>query len=85
MCLAVTFSKSVLKKTSTDFAPWHVIRSDDKHQARRQTLKLILNSIRYRNRNQKLNYKIDPKIVIPAEREIEIMKRDRKKYGHFIR
>ena len=75
----------MLKKTSTKFAPWYVIRSDDKHQARRQTLKLILNSINYRNRNNKLNFKIDPKIVIPAEREIEIMKKDRNKYGKFIR
>jgi polyphosphate kinase 2 len=75
----------MLKRTSTDFAPWYVIRSDDKHQARRQTLKLLLNSVRYRNRNLKLNFKIDPKIVIPAEREIEIMKKDRKKHGKFIR
>lgn len=75
----------MLKKTSTQFAPWFVIRSDDKHQARRQTLKLILNAIHYRNRNNKLNFKIDPKIVIPAEQEIQIMKNDRKKYGKFIR
>ncbi|NHZ84857.1 MAG: polyphosphate kinase 2, partial [Planctomycetia bacterium] len=72
-------------KTSTDFAPWYIIRSDDKHQARRQTLKLILNSVRYRNRNAKLNFKIDPKTVITAEREIKIMKKQRKKYGKFMR
>ena len=75
----------MLKKTSTDFSPWYVIRSDDKHQARRQAIKLILNSVNYRNRNNKLNFKIDPKIVISAEREIKIMKKDREVHGKFIR
>ena len=75
----------MLLKTSTKHAPWHIIRSDDKHQARRQTLKLILNSLRYRNRNKKLNYTVDPKVVISAEKEIKMMKKDRKKYGKFIR
>ena len=75
----------MLLKMNTKYAPWHIIRSDDKHQARRQTLKLILNSLRYRNRNKKLNYKIDPKIVISAEDEIKMMKKDRKKHGKFIR
>lgn len=75
----------MLVKTSTEFAPWYIIRSDDKHQARRQTLKLILNSVRYRNRNKKLNFTIDPKTVISAEREIKMAKKQRKKYGKFIR
>ena len=75
----------MLKKTSTDYAPWYVIRSDDKHQARRQTLKLILNSINYRNRNKKLNFNIDSNIVITANEEIALMKKDREKYGKFIR
>ncbi len=75
----------MLLKTHTKHAPWYIIRSDDKHQARRQTIKLILNSIRYRYRNKKLNFKIDPKTVIPAEKEIKLMKKDRKKYGKFIR
>ena len=75
----------MLKKTSTEYAPWYIIRSDDKHQARRQTIKLILNSVRYRNRNNNLNFNLDPKTVITADREIKLMKKDRKKYGKFIR
>jgi polyphosphate kinase 2 len=75
----------MLVKTSTELAPWHIIRSDDKHQARRQTIKLLLNSVRYRNRNKKLNYKINQKTVISAKEEIKIMKKQRKKYGKFIR
>ena len=75
----------MLNKTSTEYAPWYIIRSDNKHQARRQTIKLILNSVRYRNRNNKLNFKLDPKTVINADREIKKMKKDRKKHGKFIR
>ena len=75
----------MLLKTNTKHAPWYIIRSDDKHQARRQTIKLILNSVRYRYRNKKLNFKIDPQTVIPAEKEIKLMKKDRIKHGKFIR
>jgi len=75
----------MLHKTSTEYAPWYIIRSDDKHQARRQTIKLILNSVRYRNRNKKLNFKLDPETVITADREIKKMKKDRKKHGKFVR
>jgi len=53
----------MLHKTSTEYAPWYIIRSDDKHQARRQTIKLILNSVRYRNRNKKLNFKKHEEII----------------------
>jgi len=71
----------LLKKTHTKQSPWWVIRSDDKHLARRETMKLILNSVRYRGRNRKLDYKLDADIVIPGDREIKIMKKQRKKYG----
>ena len=71
----------LLKKTHTKKSPWWVIRSDDKHLARRETMKLILNSVRYRGRNRKLDYKLDPDIVIPGDRELKIMKKQLKKYG----
>ena len=71
----------LLKKTHTKRSPWWVIRSDDKHLARRETMKLILNSVRYRGRNRKLDYKLDPDIVIPGDRELKIMKKQLKKYG----
>ena len=71
----------LLKKTHTKRSPWCVIRSDDKHLARRETMKLILNSVRYRGRNRKLDYKLDPDIVIPGDRELKIMKKQLKKYG----
>ncbi|UCE51697.1 MAG: polyphosphate kinase 2 [Desulfobacterales bacterium] len=71
----------LLKKTHTKQSPWWVIRSDDKHLARRETMKVILNAVRYRGRNRKLDFNTDPNIVIPGDRELKIMKQQRKKYG----
>jgi polyphosphate kinase 2 len=71
----------LLKRTHTKKSPWYVIRSDDKHMARRETMKVILNSVRYRGRNRKLDFTPDPDIVIPGTRELKIMKKQQKKYG----
>jgi polyphosphate kinase 2 len=71
----------LLKKTHKKQSPWWVIRSDDKHLARRETMKVILNAVRYRGRNRKLDFKPDPDIVVPGDREVKIMKQQRKKYG----
>jgi polyphosphate kinase 2 len=71
----------LLKKTHTKNSPWYVIRSDDKHLARRETMKVILKSVRYRGRNRKLDFTLDPDIVIQGDRELVIMKKQRKRYG----
>ena len=71
----------LLKKTHTKKSPWWVIRSDDKHLARRETMKLILSLVRYKGRNRKLDFKLAPDIVIPGDRELKIMKKQLKKYG----
>jgi len=71
----------LLKKTHSKKTPWHIIRSDDKHLARRETMKVILNSAKYRGRSRKLNFTPDPKIVIPGDKELIIMKNQLKKYG----
>jgi hypothetical protein len=44
-------------------------------------MKVILNAVRYRGRNRKLDFKPDPDIVVPGDREVKIMKQQRKKYG----
>jgi len=75
----------LLKKTHTKKSPWYIVRSDDKHLARRATMKLILNSVRYRGRSRKLDYTLDPDIVIPGDRELEIMKTQKKRYGKILR
>ena len=74
----------LLKKTHTKKSPWWVIRSDNKHLARRETIKLILNSVRYKGRSRKLDFSLDPAIVIPGHKELKEMKKQRKKYGRLV-
>lgn len=71
----------LLKKTHTKKSPWYIIRSDDKHLARLETMKVILNSVRYKGRSRKLNFNLDPNIVIPGDKELKLMKKQQKKYG----
>jgi len=71
----------LIKKTHTKQSPWWVIRSDDKHLARRETMKVILHSARYRGRSRKLNFKLDPNIAIAGDIELKLMKAQLKKYG----
>jgi polyphosphate kinase 2 len=66
----------MLKKTNTTLTPWHIIRADDKHLARLNAMKLILNSVDYEGRNQKLDFKLDMDICVSGSREIELMEAD---------
>ena len=61
----------LLKKTHTKKSPWWVIRSDNKHLARRETMKLILNLVPYKGRSRKLDFTPDPAIVIPGGKELK--------------
>jgi polyphosphate kinase 2 len=74
----------LLKKTHTKQSPWWVIRSDNKHLARRETMKLILNSVRYKGRSRKLDLTLDKTIVIPGNKELKEMKKQREKYGRSL-
>ncbi len=73
--------KVLLQKTHTKDSKWWIVRSDDKHLARRETMKLILNSMKYRGRSRSLDFSIDPEVVIPGSRELKIMKKQKKQYG----
>ena len=75
----------MLKKTHTSASPWMILRSDNKHFARREAMKYILNSVRYHGRNGTLDFTLHPNIAITGEKELEIMKKQRKEYGKFIR
>jgi hypothetical protein len=44
-------------------------------------MKVILNRVRYRGRNRKLDFKPDPDIVISGDRELIIMKKQLQQYG----
>lgn len=64
---------NMLKATSNEKAPWHVIRSSDKHKARMETMKLILNQIDYDGKSRALDLVSDSKTVFSAADELAIM------------
>jgi len=74
----------MINQTHSHNAPWTIIRSNDKQQARLEALKVILNSIDYDKRDETLDYSLDSEIVISGAREIEIMEAQRAKNGKFI-
>ncbi len=73
----------MLKNTHTIYAPWTVIRSDDKFKARLNAMKVILNAVDYENRNEELNFVPEYDIVVSGAREIELMEVQRIKSGKF--
>jgi len=78
-----TVKYDMLKRSHTSATPWTIIRSNDKHAARLNVLRVLLNSVPYDRMNNDLNYIPDPDIVISGAREIEIMEADRIKRGKF--
>ena len=77
--------KVLLQKTHTNKSKWWVVRSDDKHLARRETMKLILSSVKYLGRSRTLSFKTDPDVVIPGDKELKIMHMQQKKFGNPLR
>lgn len=75
---------NLLKNTHTQRSPWFIVRSNDKHLARRETMKLILNSVAYRGRSRKLNFRTDREIVISGDRELRLMKNQKKQFGDYL-
>ena len=73
----------MLKRSHTSAAPWTIIRSNDKHSARLNVLRVILNSVPYKDRNPELDFVPNPDIVVSGAREIETMEVDRLKQGKF--
>jgi polyphosphate kinase len=73
----------MLRRTHTSSAPWTIIRSMDKHKARLNTMKVILNSIDYDNRDQSLVWAPEPAVVVSGARELELMEAQRYQNGKF--
>ncbi len=63
----------MLKETNTQKSPWTILRSDDKFTARYNAIKTILNKVDYEGRDERIDFTLDPEIVISAEKELEIM------------
>lgn len=65
----------MLRRTTSRSAPWHIIRSDDKHLARQEALKIILNSVDYDGRNYNLNFEANENINISVQKELLQMRK----------
>ena len=75
----------MLKRTHTQAAPWTIIRADNKHRARLNAIKVILNSIDYERRNSALDYTPDPNLVLSGATELEKMTAELLRTGRLIR
>lgn len=60
----------MLEKTHTPESPWHIIRSDDKHKARIEAMKLILRELYTHASDSKIDLKADKRILVSVEDEL---------------
>lgn len=65
----------MLRRTSSRSAPWYIVRSDDKHKARLEAMKIILNSVDYDGRNYALDFNADENINISVQKELMQMRK----------
>ena len=63
----------MLSETNRTIAPWTIIRSDNKKQARLNTIKYILKKMDYEGKLEKEHFKTDPNILISGIKELKLM------------
>ena len=73
----------MLKRTHSNHAPWTVIRSNNKHEARLNAMRTILNSVPYERGNHEIELVPNPDILISGSREVEQMEAERIRRGKF--
>lgn len=73
----------MLKRTHTIDAPWTVLRSNDKHLARLNAIKVILNAVPFERQDTSLDYALDENVMVSGSREFEIMEVERVRSGKF--
>jgi polyphosphate kinase 2 len=73
----------MLKRTHTIDAPWTVVRSNDKHQARLNAIKVILNAVPCKRHDTSLDFALDENIIVSGSRELEMMEVERVRGGKF--
>jgi polyphosphate kinase 2 len=73
----------MLKRTHTIDAPWTVVRSNDKHLARLNAMKVILNAAPYTRHDESLDFALDENIIVSGSRELEMMEVERVRSGKF--
>ena len=67
----------MLRRTTSRVAPWHIVRSDDKHKARLEAMKIILNSVDYDGRNYSLDFDPNEAINISVQKELLQMRKSK--------
>ncbi|MDY0327417.1 MAG: polyphosphate kinase 2 [Arcobacteraceae bacterium] len=67
----------MLKRTNSNPAPWYVVRSDDKHKARLEAVKIILNSVDYPNKNYSLDFSPNEDFNISVQKELARMRKQK--------
>lgn len=73
----------MLKRTHSTKCPWTIVRSNDKHEARLNVMRVILNSMNYDDRDRSLDFVPNSNIVVSGSREIETMEAERIRRGRF--
>lgn len=74
----------MLEASHSRHAPWTIIRSNNKHLARKEAMKAILNHVDYDNRNMEIDFTLDNEIVVSGAHELELMDKHLKQKGKFI-
>lgn len=59
--------ESMFYHTHTDFAPWYVVKSDDKMRARVNSIRHVLNLLPYTGKDESVVYEPDPWIIARAD------------------
>lgn len=67
----------------TNSAPWTIIRSEDKHQARVNAMRIILGAVDYEDRDLSIDFVPDPAIVVSGAHEVELMDAEHVRKGRF--
>ena len=61
----------MLGRTSTEAAPWHVVRSNDKLRARLNAIRHVLRTIPYKDKDEAAIGTLDEEIVLPVSRYLD--------------
>lgn len=78
-----THKYEMLKRTHTSETPWTVIRAGNKHLARLNAMKVILNAADYKDRSAELEFVPDSDVVFSGAHEVELMEAYRFRRGRF--
>ena len=73
----------MLKRTHTIDSPWTVVRSNDKHLARLNAIRVILNAVPYERLDSSLDFALDENVIVSGSRELEMMEVERVRSGKF--